>query len=161
MSSPHRRPRRARSDPTGATWRQHYNLSTGIIWGFNYAPFNFSTNDPKVDAVNQLYIRQALQTAIDQNGVIKNVYKGYGFPSYTALPAGDAGQVDSRNASPTRIPFNLTTAKALLTSHGWTIGTASDRAPTRAPARTSAARASPRATRLSFTFVYGQRLAGR
>ena len=26
-----------------------YNLATGIIWGFNYMPFNFSSGDPKVE----------------------------------------------------------------------------------------------------------------
>ena len=79
-----------------------YNLATGIIWGFNYAPFNFSTKDPKVDAVNQLYIRQALQESTDQTGVIKNVFKGYGFPSYTALPAIVPAEVLGTR-SPTRI----------------------------------------------------------
>src|ERR1700691_3579916 len=96
-----------------------YNLATGIIWGFNYAPFNFSTNDPKVDAVNQLYIRQAMQESTDQIGVIKNVFKGYGFPSYTALPAIIPSSWGKVPANP--YPFNLTTAEALLTSHGWTL----------------------------------------
>jgi peptide/nickel transport system substrate-binding protein len=106
----------------GANWgniASRYNLQTGIIWGFNYAPFNFSTNDPKVDAVNQLYIRQALQEATDQTGVIKNVFKGYGFPSYTALPAIVPATLSGKVSNP--YPFNLTTAEALLTSHGWTM----------------------------------------
>jgi peptide/nickel transport system substrate-binding protein len=106
----------------GANWgnlASRYNLQTGIIWGFNYAPFNFSTNDPKVDAVNQLYIRQALQEATDQAGVIKNVFKGYGFPSYTALPAVVPSNLSAKITNP--YPFNLTTAEALLTSHGWTM----------------------------------------
>jgi peptide/nickel transport system substrate-binding protein len=106
----------------GANWgnlASRYNLQTGIIWGFNYAPFNFSTNDTKVDAVNQLYIRQALQEATDQAGVIKNVFKGYGFPSYTALPAVVPSNLSAKIANP--YPFNLTTAEALLTSHGWTM----------------------------------------
>src|SRR5579863_1216875 len=105
--------------PNWGNLASRYNLATGIIWGFNYAPFNFSTNDPKVDAVNQLYIRQAMQTATDQLGVIKNVFKGYGFPSYTALPAIVPA---SLGKAPTNLyPFNLTTAEALLTSHGWTM----------------------------------------
>jgi peptide/nickel transport system substrate-binding protein len=106
----------------GANWANlasRYNLQTGIIWGFNYAPFNFSSNDPKVDAVNQLYIRQALQEATDQTGVIKNVFKGYGFPSYTALPAVVPSTLSGKVANP--YPFNLTTAEGLLTSHGWTM----------------------------------------
>jgi peptide/nickel transport system substrate-binding protein len=106
----------------GANWANlasRYNLQTGIIWGFNYMPFNFSTKDPKVDAVNQLYIRQAMQEATDQTGVIKNVFKGYGFPSYTALPAVVPSNLSGKVTNP--YPFNLTTAEGLLTSHGWTM----------------------------------------
>ena len=43
----------------GANWANlasKYNLSTGTIWGFNYAPFNFNKKDAKVAAVDQLYI---------------------------------------------------------------------------------------------------------
>jgi peptide/nickel transport system substrate-binding protein len=104
--------------PNWGNLAARYNLQTGIIWGFNYAPFNFSSNDPKVDAVNQLYIRQAMQTATDQLGVIKNVFKGYGFPSITALPAIVPAALGKAPANP--YPFNLSTAEALLTSHGWT-----------------------------------------
>ena len=82
--------------PNWGNLAARYNLQTGIIWGFNYAPFNFNKKDAKVDAVNQLYVRQAMQTATDQLGVIKNVFKGYGFPSITALPAIVPGAVGPR-----------------------------------------------------------------
>jgi peptide/nickel transport system substrate-binding protein len=96
-----------------------YKLTTGIIWGFNYAPFNFSAQDPKAAAVNQLYVRQAMQEATDQLGVIKNVFKGYGFPSYTALPAVVPKALSAKITNP--YPFNLTSAEKLLTEHGWTL----------------------------------------
>ncbi len=105
--------------PNWANLASKYNLSTGTIWGFNYAPFNFSKKDLKVAAVSQLYIRQALQESTDQTGVIKNVDKGYGFPSYTALPAVVPSKYSAPIANP--YPFNLTSAKKLLTSHGWKI----------------------------------------
>ena len=105
--------------PNWGNLASRYYLQTGIIWGFNYAPFNFSTKDPKVDAINQLYIRQAMQTATDQAGVIKNVFKGYGFPSITALPAIVPKALGKAPANP--YPFSLTAAEALLTSHGWTM----------------------------------------
>jgi len=105
--------------PNWANLASKYNLSTGTIWGFNYAPFNFSKKDAKVAAVNQLYIRQALQESTDQLGVIKNVDKGYGFPSYTALPAVVPAKYSAPISNP--YPFNLTSAKKLLSSHGWKI----------------------------------------
>jgi len=105
----------------GPNWGQlsaRYNLVTGSLWNFNYAPFNFSTNDPKFAAINQLYVRQALQTAVDQLGIITNVDKGYGFPIYSPLPPNTPGAISGNVANP--YPFSIANAKALLTSHGWT-----------------------------------------
>jgi peptide/nickel transport system substrate-binding protein len=105
----------------GPNWGElanRYNLITGSEWDFNYAPFNFSSNDPKVAAVDQLYIRQALQMAVDQSGIITNVDKGYGFPIYSPLPPNTPSSISGPVPNP--YPFNLTAAKALLTSHGWT-----------------------------------------
>jgi peptide/nickel transport system substrate-binding protein len=105
--------------PNWGNLASKYNLATGIIWGFNYMPFNFTSSDPKVELVNQLYIRQALQDATDQTGVVKNVFKGYGFPSYAPLPAIVPKALGTAPKNP--YPFNLTTAESLLTAHGWTM----------------------------------------
>jgi peptide/nickel transport system substrate-binding protein len=105
----------------GPNWGQlasRYNIITGSEWDFNYAPFNFSSADPKAAAVSQLYIRQALQTAVDQTGIITNVDKGYGFPIYSPLPPNTPSSISG--AVPNPYPFSLANAKALLTSHGWT-----------------------------------------
>ena len=105
----------------GPNWgqlSQRYNMYTGSTWDFNYAPFNFSTKDPKHAAIAQLYIRQALQTAVDQLGIIQKVDKGYGFPIYSPLPPNTPSSISGAVKNP--YPFNLTAAKALLTSHGWT-----------------------------------------
>ncbi|HVB70567.1 MAG TPA: ABC transporter substrate-binding protein [Acidimicrobiales bacterium] len=104
--------------PNWASLASKYNLVTGPLWDFNYAPFNFSKADPKVAAVDQLYIRQALQLAVDQTGVITKVDKGYGFPTYSPLPPRTPSSISGPVANP--YPFNLAAAKALLTSHGWT-----------------------------------------
>ncbi len=106
----------------GANWGQlasRYNMTAGSLWNFNYAPFNFSSADPKSPAIAQLYIRQALQTAVDQQGIITNVDKGYGFPIYSPLPPATPASLSGKVANP--YPFSISAAKALLTSHGWTI----------------------------------------
>jgi peptide/nickel transport system substrate-binding protein len=105
--------------PNWGNLASRYNLATGIIWGFNYMPFNFTSGDPKLELVSQLYFRQALQESTDQLGVVKNVFKGYGFPSYAPLPAIVPANLSAKITNP--YPFNLTTAEALLTSHGWTM----------------------------------------
>lgn len=105
----------------GANWKpiaSTYNIVTGPQWNFNYAPFNFSSKDPKVAAINQLYIRQAMQLAVDQKGIITNVDKGYGFPISSPLPPNTPASISGSVNNP--YPFNLSAAKKLLTSHGWT-----------------------------------------
>jgi peptide/nickel transport system substrate-binding protein len=105
----------------GPNWGElasRYKITSGSIWNFNYAPFNFSTADPKSAAIAQLYIRQAMQDSVDQLGIITNVDKGYGFPIYSPLPPNTPTSVSGNVPNP--YPFNLTAAKALLTSHGWT-----------------------------------------
>ena len=106
----------------GPNWGQlasRYNMSVGSAWNFNYAPFNFSSADPKSAAIHQLYIRQALQEAVDQTGIINNVDKGYGIPIYSPLPPTTPKSLSAPISNP--YPFNLANAKALLTNHGWTI----------------------------------------
>jgi peptide/nickel transport system substrate-binding protein len=110
----------------GANWStvsSKYNLVTGFTWAFNYAPFNFSTKDPKHAIVSQLYIRQALQDAVDQTAIIQKVDKGYGVPIDSPLPPNSPKSVSGLKQAlepvPNPYPFNLTAAKKLLTSHGW------------------------------------------
>ena len=106
----------------GPNWGQlasRYNMVAGSAWNFNYAPFNFSSADPKSAAIAQLYIRQAIQTAVDQQGIITNVDKGYGFPIYSPLPPATPASLSGKISNP--YPFNIAAAKALLTSHGWTV----------------------------------------
>jgi peptide/nickel transport system substrate-binding protein len=106
----------------GPNWPQiasTYNIVAGPGWNFNYAPFNFASADPKAAAIKQLYIRQALQTAVDQNGIISNVDKGYGFPIFSPLPPNTSTTISGQVPNP--YPFNLKVAKKLLTSHGWKI----------------------------------------
>jgi peptide/nickel transport system substrate-binding protein len=106
----------------GANWSpiaSKYTLLTGSPWSFNYAPFNFSSADAKSAAIGQLYIRQALQGAVDQLGIIKKVDKGYGVPTYSPIPPNTPSSISAPVTNP--YPFNLKSAKALLTSHGWKI----------------------------------------
>ncbi|MGH7735411.1 MAG: ABC transporter substrate-binding protein, partial [Gemmatimonadales bacterium] len=112
-------PRPGAVGPNWSPLTNNYNLITGPLWDFNYAPFNFSPKDPKHAAMAQLYIRQALQLATDQVGVIRAVDKGYGFPSYSPLPPNTPSSISGAVANP--YAFNLTSAKALLTAHGWQV----------------------------------------
>ena len=96
-----------------------YDIYAGTPWSFNYAPFNFSSANPTAAAIHQLYIRQALQYAVDQVGIIKKVDKGYGVPTFSPLPPNTPASISGPVANP--YPYSLTTAKALLSSHGWKV----------------------------------------
>jgi peptide/nickel transport system substrate-binding protein len=108
----------------GANWSaiaSNYTLVSGSDWAFNYAPFNFSPKDPKAAEISQPYIREALQMATDQLGIIQKVDKGYGFPIFSPLPPNTPTAVSGLKGSgvPNPYPFSLSGAKKLLTSHGW------------------------------------------
>jgi peptide/nickel transport system substrate-binding protein len=106
----------------GANWgplAAHYSITTGSTWSFNFASFNFSPTDAKSVPLSQLYIRQALQYAIDQAGIIQHVYKGYGSPIYSPLPPNTPKTISAPITNP--YPFNLEAALTLLSAHGWTM----------------------------------------
>jgi peptide/nickel transport system substrate-binding protein len=109
----------------GANWSaisSKYTLVTGSGWQFVYAPFNFSSKDPKHAIIAQSYVRQAIQMAVDQTTIINKVYKGYGYPIDSPLPPNTPTSVSGLKTTAgvkNPYPFSLKKAKALLTSHGW------------------------------------------
>ena len=106
----------------GPNWvplASHYSIVTGSSWSFNFAAFNFTSSDPNGAAVDQLYIRQALQYAVDQRSLIENVDKGYGSTIDSPLPPSTPTTLSRPIANP--YPFNFAAARTLLSAHGWTL----------------------------------------
>jgi peptide/nickel transport system substrate-binding protein len=106
------------TNPLGSS----YSLQPFWSYGIQYAQPNF--NNPQVGyLVRQLYIRQALQYAMDQPGIDKAIWRGYAVPTSGAIPTVPANQftpaVQLENGGQGPYPFDLAKAKALLTSHGW------------------------------------------
>jgi peptide/nickel transport system substrate-binding protein len=104
----------------------HYTLVPFETWQINYFPENFNSTGDGGNAgaiFHQLYFRQALQELVDQNGIIKGFYRGYGVPTYGPVPVFPANPfatpVEKSAGGP--YPFSLTSATNLLKSHGWTI----------------------------------------
>lgn len=118
----------------GANWStiaSNYNLVTGPLWETNYAPFNFSKMDPKLAVVSQLYIRQAMQLAVDEPAIIKKVFKGYAYSTDSPLPPETPTSISGLSSTagvPAPYPFNLAKAKALLVDHGWKLNSSGVRA---------------------------------
>jgi peptide/nickel transport system substrate-binding protein len=99
-----------------------YYLEPFFNFGIEYAQPNF--NNPQVGyLIRQLYIRQALQYAMDQPGIDAAIWRGYAVPTSGPAPVVPSNQwtpaIEKENNGQGPYPFSLTKAKALLTSHGW------------------------------------------
>jgi peptide/nickel transport system substrate-binding protein len=107
------------TNPLGSS----YYLEPFYSYGITYAQPNF--NNPTVGyEVRQLYIRQALQEVMDQLGIIKAIFRGYGDTTSGPAPNAPPGNqwiapIQTENSDQGPYPFSISSAKALLTSHGW------------------------------------------
>jgi peptide/nickel transport system substrate-binding protein len=108
--------------PTTNPAGSNYALSPNYAFGIQYFLINF--NNPTLGpAYKQLYVRQAIQELIDQDGMIKSVDRGYGYPTSGGVPTQPKSQwvpsVQSQNGGQGPYAFSVANATALLTSHGW------------------------------------------
>ncbi len=99
-----------------------YNLQTAYQYSTEYYEINL--NNPTVGpAFKQLYVRQALQELVDQDGMIKAIQRGYGYPTSGAVPSQPTNQwtptIQNANGGQGPYPFSVASATSLLTSHGW------------------------------------------
>jgi peptide/nickel transport system substrate-binding protein len=99
-----------------------YSLSPYYSYGIQYYLINF--HNPKTGPVfSQLYVRQALQESMDQEGMIKAIDNGYGYPTSGAVPEQPSNpwipSVQSQNGGQGPYAFSTSAATTLLTSHGW------------------------------------------
>jgi peptide/nickel transport system substrate-binding protein len=99
-----------------------YTLAPFYQYGIRYYQPNF--NNPTFGAVfKQLYIRQALQSVVNQVGIDNAVYRGYSIPTSGGTPTLPANQwtpqAQNANNGQGPYPFSIAKATSLLTSHGW------------------------------------------
>jgi peptide/nickel transport system substrate-binding protein len=99
-----------------------YNLFPSYADGIQYFLINF--NNPTLGpAYRQLYVRQAIQELVDEEGMITAIIRGYGYPTTGGVPNQPPSQwipsVQGANNGAGLYPFSVSNAKALLTSHGW------------------------------------------
>jgi len=85
VSSPLRRLPPGKVGPNWGNLASKYTWD-GHHWGSTTCPLT-SLGDPKLELVNQLYIRQALQESTDQTGVVKTCLQGLWIPVLRTLPA--------------------------------------------------------------------------
>ncbi len=97
-----------------------YKIEPWVGWAVSYLPYNF--NNPAMGAVfKQLYVRQALQSAVDQKTIVNGVWDGEAAVGYGPVPQVPVSSYLSTTQENNPYPFDLAKAKSLLTSHGWTV----------------------------------------
>ncbi len=86
-------------------------------WSIGYIPFNFGAADSERAIVEQPYVRAAMQMAIDQASIVRNLFGGYAVPGSGPLPVG--ATTTSGTSTPATNGYDPSTAATNLKSHGW------------------------------------------
>jgi peptide/nickel transport system substrate-binding protein len=137
------------SSPLGGS----YALAPAYQFGIDYLQVNYG-NPTAGPAFKQLYLRQALQELVDQEGMIAAVAHGYGYPTSGGVPSQPLNQWaavnQSVNGGQGPYPFSVANAASLLGAHGWTLagGVLTCSAPAKCGAGVAAG------TKLSLTLDY-------
>jgi peptide/nickel transport system substrate-binding protein len=132
-----------------------YALQPSYTFSFYFYRINFNSQFGAV--FNQLYVRQALEYLVDQVGMDKAIYRGYGYPTTGPAPTEPANQwVPSVENGDGPYPFSVTKAASLLSGHGWAkvngVMTCND------PAKCGSGIA--KGTQLKFTLDYASDVSG-
>ena len=97
-----------------------YSLSPWASFSIGYIVINF--NNPTMGPVfHQLYVRQAMQSLIDQPGYIKAFLGISGIPTYGPVPPPPLDPYVTAAELQNPYPFNPQKAISMLSSHGWKV----------------------------------------
>jgi peptide/nickel transport system substrate-binding protein len=143
------------TDPTvgGANpLAEHYKMVPQVAYCIRYTSLNF--NNPTVvgKMFAQTYIRQALQSTLDQDSAVRDIYQGYAYRQngpVPMLPVTDLVAPELRGAA-WPLPFDIDHARKLLEDNGWDTSTT----PAVCVDPDRAGEGIPRGTKLSFLMRY-------
>lgn len=145
------------SDPMkgGPSPLRDYRLVPQVVFGIHYFPLN--QNNPTVGPIfRQLYFRQALQSLIDQEWAMREIYQGYGWPTYGPVPATPPSDLLSPRARSNQYPFSLERARRLLIENGWDVSQTPGRCLRPGAGSGRAGEGVPEGAVLSFQMDYAQ-----
>jgi peptide/nickel transport system substrate-binding protein len=104
---------------------EHYRLIPQSAYCIRYTSLNF--NNPTVVGrmFQQTYIRQALQSTLDQDWAVREIYQGYAYRQNGPVPMIPVTDLVStrQRAAAWPLPFDVQRAKRLLEEHGWDTST--------------------------------------
>ena len=134
-----------------------FNLEPYYQYGIQYYLINF--HNPTYGPVfSQLYIRQALQEVMDQEGMINAIDNGYGYPTSGAIPQEPSSvwipKIQSENGGQGPYAFSVANATALLSAHGWSKVAGVQTCENPGTAANECGASIAKGTKLSFTMDY-------
>jgi peptide/nickel transport system substrate-binding protein len=124
-------------------------------FGFFSAFFNFKDKAGDFNnIIAQLYVRQALAHLVDQAGYVKGIFKNAAGEAYGPVPSEPVSPYTPPDAINTPYPFSISTAKQIMTSHGWAIVNGALTCETPGTAATQCGAGIPKGTPFAFTWFY-------
>jgi peptide/nickel transport system substrate-binding protein len=100
--------------------RQGYTEQQWQGWGTTYFLMNF--HNPKTGPiVAQAYIRQAMQSLIDEPAFVRGPLAGFGHTNYGPVPTLPANPFSDAYETRGPWPYSPKTAVGLLSGHGWSV----------------------------------------
>jgi peptide/nickel transport system substrate-binding protein len=115
-------PAQAGPNPLGG----RFTLVPQIYFNVRFIALNLQHGGVAGGMLRQPYLRQALQSCLDQEYSAKEIYHGYGWRQSGPVPMLPAGQLVSPRLADGRgfWPFDPDRARALLAAHGWDVTSA-------------------------------------
>jgi len=95
-----------------------YTVNKWTDYGFNGMLLNF-TNPKAGPLLKQLYIRQAMQSLINQPQISKDIWHGFAFPTLGPIPQTPKTSFLSSTLQQNLYPYSVSHAISLLKAHGW------------------------------------------
>lgn len=97
-----------------------FKITAAPTWSINFMVPNY--NNPTVGPMlKQLYVRQAMESLIDQKAWVKVVLNGFGNATTGPVPLAPANPFVSQLEKSGAYPYNPARAAALLRAHGWKV----------------------------------------
>lgn len=97
---------------------QGYHFSAWNLWGVNFIAINYD-NAVTGPLVRQRYVRQALESLVDQPLIISKLFQGMGVQNYSPIPTQPANPYGNVTSNPD--PYDPAKAVSLLRQHGWQV----------------------------------------
>jgi peptide/nickel transport system substrate-binding protein len=95
-----------------------FHFSAWNLWGINFIAINY-INPQTGPIVSQLYMRQALESLVNQPLIIKQIFQGMGVQNFSPIAAQPANPYATVRSNPN--PYDPAKAVSLLKQHGWNV----------------------------------------